>query len=82
MQANDVAQWLRDNPEFFDQYADELAEIYVPHSHRGQAISLAERQLLTLREKTGHWNCAWGICCSLVKKTTISLKNCISSASA
>lgn len=51
MQANDVAQWLRDNPEFFDQYADELAEIYVPHSHRGQAISLAERQLLTLREK-------------------------------
>lgn len=51
MQANDVAQWLRDNPEFFDQYADELAQIYVPHSHRGQAISLAERQLLTLREK-------------------------------
>ncbi len=51
MQPDEIVTWLRDNPEFFDQYADELAEIYVPHTYRGQAISLAERQLLTLREK-------------------------------
>ncbi|WP_293936237.1 DUF484 family protein [Iodobacter sp.] len=51
MQPNEIVAWLKDNPAFFDQYADELAQIYVPHSHRGQAISLAERQLLTLREK-------------------------------
>ncbi|SMC29582.1 hypothetical protein SAMN02745857_03939 [Andreprevotia lacus DSM 23236] len=51
MQAHDILGWLRDNPAFFDEYADDVAEIYVPHSHRGQAISLAERQLLTLRDK-------------------------------
>ncbi|XZG70191.1 DUF484 family protein [Chitinibacteraceae bacterium HSL-7] len=46
-----VLEWLQANPAFFDEFADELAEIYVPHAHRGQAISLAERQLLTLRDK-------------------------------
>ena len=51
MQPNEIVQWLRQNPEFFDEFADDLAQIYVPHSHRGQAVSLAERQLLTLREK-------------------------------
>jgi len=51
MQPIDIVKWLRQNPEFFDEFADELAQIYVPHAHRGQAISLAERQLLTLRDK-------------------------------
>lgn len=51
MQPIDIVEWLRQNPEFFEEFADDLAEIYVPHSHRGQAVSLAERQLLTLREK-------------------------------
>ncbi|SFN04504.1 hypothetical protein SAMN05660284_00376 [Formivibrio citricus] len=51
MQPIDIVEWLRQNPEFFEEFADELAEIYVPHSHRGQAVSLAERQLLTLRDK-------------------------------
>ncbi|KAF0811933.1 hypothetical protein IGB42_03475 [Andreprevotia sp. IGB-42] len=51
MQAHDILAWLKQNPAFFDDYADDVAEIYVPHSHRGQAISLAERQLLTLRDK-------------------------------
>ncbi|QKJ65291.1 DUF484 family protein [Deefgea piscis] len=51
MQANEVVQWLQQNPAFFDEFADALAEIYVPHHHRGQAVSLAERQLLTLRDK-------------------------------
>ena len=51
MQASEVVQWLKQNPEFFDVFADDLAEIYVPHNHRGHAVSLAERQLLTLRDK-------------------------------
>ena len=51
MKADDVARFLRDNPAFFDQYADMLAEIYIPHPHGGRAIALSDRQLLTLREK-------------------------------
>jgi hypothetical protein len=51
MQAHDVAQYLRDHPQFFEDYADEIAEIYVPHPHGGHAIPIAERQILALREK-------------------------------
>jgi len=51
MEAHDVAQYLKDNPQFFENYADEIAEIYVPHPHAGHAIPIAERQILTLREK-------------------------------
>ena len=39
------------NPGFFEQYADLLAEIFVPHPHGGRAIPIAERQIVTLREK-------------------------------
>ena len=49
--AEDVAEYLKSNPGFFEQYADLLAQIYVPHPHGGRAVSLAERQMLTLREK-------------------------------
>lgn len=52
MQPNDVAQYLRDHPEFFEQYADLLADIFIPHPHGGHAISITERQILTLREKS------------------------------
>lgn len=51
MQSYEIIAWLKDNPDFFETHADELAEIYVPHLHRGQAISLTERQLLILRQK-------------------------------
>ena len=46
-----VAQYLQHNPKFFDDYADMLSGIFVPHPHGGRAISLPERQMLTLREK-------------------------------
>lgn len=49
---DDVAQYLRDHPEFFDEYAETLAQIYVPHPHGGRAIPIAERQIVTLRDKT------------------------------
>ena len=29
-----------------------LAQIYIPHPHGGRAIPIAERQILTLREKS------------------------------
>ncbi len=49
MRAEDVAQYLKDHPQFFDAYADMLADIVIPHPHGGRTISLSERQMLTLR---------------------------------
>ena len=51
MEASEVADYLKENPGFFEQYADLLAEIFVPHPHGGRAIPIAERQIVTLREK-------------------------------
>jgi len=51
MDANDVALFLKANPKFFEDYADVIAEIFVPHPHGGHAIPIAERQIVTLREK-------------------------------
>jgi uncharacterized protein YigA (DUF484 family) len=52
MRAEDVAKYLQEHPEFFDSYAELLATIYVPHPYGGRAIPLAERQVLSLREKS------------------------------
>lgn len=52
MDAKDVADYLKHHPAFFEDYADVLAEIFVPHPHGGHAIPIAERQILTLRERT------------------------------
>ena len=49
--ADDVARYLQDNPKFFEDYADLLAHLYIPHPHGGRTISITERQILTLREK-------------------------------
>ena len=51
MRAIEVAQYLQDNPEFFEDHAEMLAQINLPHPHGGRTISLSERQLLALREK-------------------------------
>lgn len=51
MKADDVARFLRENPVFFEDYADMLAEVSIPHPHGGRAIALSDRQLLALREK-------------------------------
>lgn len=47
-----VAEYLKLHPEFFEEYADMLAEIYIPHPHGGRAIPISERQILTLRERS------------------------------
>ena len=46
-----VADWLLENPAFFDQHADLLSEVRIRHPHGGRAISLVERQVLVLRER-------------------------------
>jgi uncharacterized protein len=51
MDASAVAEYLKQHPQFFEEYADVVAEIFVPHPHGGHAIPLAERQILTLRDK-------------------------------
>jgi len=51
MKPEEVAGYLKEHPEFFEQYADLLSEIYIPHPHGGRAIPISERQILTLREK-------------------------------
>jgi uncharacterized protein YigA (DUF484 family) len=52
LKPDDVARYLRENPGFFESYADMLAEITVPHPHGGRAIPLSDRQMLSLREKS------------------------------
>jgi len=52
MTSEDVAKFLQEHPEFFEQHADTLAEIFIPHPHGGRAIPISERQILTLREKS------------------------------
>jgi uncharacterized protein YigA (DUF484 family) len=49
--AEAVASYLQEHPEFFEQYADLLADIYIPHPHGGRAIPISERQILTLRDR-------------------------------
>jgi len=50
-QADDIARYLQENPVFFEEYADLLSQIYVPHPHGGRAIPLSDRQVMSLREK-------------------------------
>ena len=51
MKADEIARYLQDHPKFFEEYADLLAQLYIPHPHGGRTISITERQILTLREK-------------------------------
>jgi uncharacterized protein YigA (DUF484 family) len=51
MRAEEVAQYLQNNPQFFEEHLETLVQINLPHPHGGRTISLSERQLLALREK-------------------------------
>ena len=51
MNADDLARFLRANPQFFEQNPELLESIHVPHPHGGRAIPLGERQTVALREK-------------------------------
>ncbi len=49
--AEEVARYLHNHPEFFDAYTDVLALMTLPDPHTGRAISITEKQLFTLRDK-------------------------------
>lgn len=51
MKSDEVARYLRDNPQFFEEYAEMVSQLVIPHPHGGRAISITERQILALREK-------------------------------
>jgi len=46
-----VAQYLLDNPDFFQENAAILAHLHLPSPLTGRAVSLQERQIEVLREK-------------------------------
>jgi uncharacterized protein YigA (DUF484 family) len=52
MDSNEVAEYLQAHPEFFAEHAELLAQIEIPSPHSDRAVSITERQLTTLRDKT------------------------------
>jgi hypothetical protein len=51
MKADNVAEYLQSNPDFFNEHAELLVELAIPHPYGGRTISLSERQMLVLRER-------------------------------
>src|SRR5687768_2632098 len=50
--ADQVAEYLRQNPGFFENHVDILVNLQIPHPHGGRAVSIGERQLVAVREKS------------------------------
>jgi uncharacterized protein len=48
---DDIANWLANNPEFFDRHAELLAAVQLTSPHGNRAVSLQERQAEMLRDK-------------------------------
>jgi uncharacterized protein len=46
-----VADYLQQNPDFFERHAQVLAKLKLPHGRGTATVSLVERQVLVLREK-------------------------------
>src|SRR5688500_262128 len=51
LSAKVIAGYLREHPEFFDEYAEVLADIQIPHPYGEDAIPISERQLIALRDR-------------------------------
>ncbi|AKH37855.1 MULTISPECIES: DUF484 family protein [Nitrosomonas] len=51
MKPENVAHYLRKNPQFFVEYAEMLADVRIPHPYENRVISINERQMVSLREK-------------------------------
>jgi uncharacterized protein YigA (DUF484 family) len=50
-QSGDIAEYLKSHPDFFNLHAELLADLHIPHPHGTHAISITERQVLSLRDK-------------------------------
>ncbi len=46
-----VLEFLKSHPEFFEEQAAFFHQVEISHPYSGRTISLAERQMITLREK-------------------------------
>ena len=51
MKSEEVAQYLQSNPQFFEEHAELVSHMVIPHPHGGRTISITERQMLSLRDK-------------------------------
>ncbi|MCB1949072.1 DUF484 family protein [Nitrosomonas sp.] len=51
MKTEDVAHYLVNHPDFFNEYADLLNDLQIPHPHQNNVVSLHERQAIALRDK-------------------------------
>ena len=51
MQPEHVADYLTRHPNFFNDFPALLADIHVPHPHGTHAVSMGERQLISIRDK-------------------------------
>jgi hypothetical protein len=51
LDSNAIAQYLIDNPQFFEEHADLLADVKLSSTLGGRAVSLQERQMEVLRHK-------------------------------
>lgn len=55
-----VAHYLQNNPQFFEQHAELMSKVVIPHPHGGRTISITERQMLTLRDKNKQFEAKLG----------------------
>jgi uncharacterized protein YigA (DUF484 family) len=51
MKSDEVVRYLQDNPQFFEEHAEVVSHMVIPHPHGGRTISITERQMLSLRDK-------------------------------
>ena len=51
LSASRIADFLRDQPDFFQTHAEVFVSMRVPAPHGGRAVSLVERQLLAVKDK-------------------------------
>ena len=51
MKSEEVARYLQDHPQFFEEHAELMSHMVIPHPHGGRTISITERQMLSLRDK-------------------------------
>lgn len=50
-ESQQIADWLAAHPDFFNAHPRLLTELDVPHPHGTHTVSLAERQLIAMRER-------------------------------
>ena len=50
MQPEHIAEFLTRHPNFFNDFPTLLADLHIPHPHGTHAVSMSERQLISMRD--------------------------------